>query len=207
MPFSIVAPSGPDIRAETMDDCSSDLEDELPVFDFLLPGRLLSQSSTSCTKTANGAADSCGDTADVVMMLSDSDEEPDVPLAQRLQQRRLICASTAVNRGEETQTSRLPNQNMSPESDAAVRHPSLPARPVHRGSSAEEDRVKAQKKHRREKGPKDKTVLAQETERKKAEKKAAAKACVSLRPDECLNHMVVVVDPGKSSVNIETRRA
>ncbi|XP_062298941.1 crossover junction endonuclease EME1 [Scomber scombrus] len=41
----------------------------------------------------------------------------------------------------------------------------------------------------------DKEALRQEQERQKAEKKALAEAAKALRPEECIKHMVVTVDP------------
>lgn len=46
---------------------------------------------------------------------------------------------------------------------------------------------------RRQKGKK---AVRQEDEKEHSEKKALAEAAKALRPDECINHMVVVVDPG-----------
>lgn len=43
----------------------------------------------------------------------------------------------------------------------------------------------------------DKEALRLEQERQKAQKKALAEAAKALRPEECIKHMVVAVDPGK----------
>ncbi|KAF3704780.1 Crossover junction endonuclease EME1 [Channa argus] len=51
------------------------------------------------------------------------------------------------------------------------------------------------RKETRERQQRDKEALRQEQERQKAERKALAEASKALRPDECIKHMVVAVDP------------
>ncbi|XP_059180833.1 crossover junction endonuclease EME1 [Centropristis striata] len=51
------------------------------------------------------------------------------------------------------------------------------------------------KRQAREEQQRSKELLRQEQERQKAEKKAQAEAAKALRPEECIKHMVVAVDP------------
>lgn len=245
-------------------DSTSDLDEELPVFDFLQLGRRLSQASQSHTEkldldgadaeeaaifsSAKSNAGACTGTADVMMISSESDDDaPYVPLAQRLKQKQdnVIRAPAAVTNGkhaEQYSTSNLASAQLSrqinlPESerplsfhqvrtvnpevsgvsDEAVVHPQrcLPPRP-HPGvgipetspakrkpakRTAEEiqaSREEALKRRQaRERQQMDKEALRQEQERQKAERKALAEAAKALRPEECIKHIVVAVDPGK----------
>lgn len=88
-------------------DSTSDLDEELPVFDFLQPKRRLCQDPDSPAEKAGTAATSSSSrgtvqvtsTAEVMMISSDSDDDDDapyVPLAQRLKQ-RLNCGSSVSN--------------------------------------------------------------------------------------------------------------
>ncbi|XP_047464357.1 crossover junction endonuclease EME1 [Mugil cephalus] len=105
-------------------DSTSDLDEELPVFDFLQPGRHIDQASqrrviaeqpdmftlddsdaeqAAISSPARSRAAARPGTTDVLMISSDSDDDaPYVPLAQRLQQRRdnVISASSAVANGK-----------------------------------------------------------------------------------------------------------
>lgn len=49
----------------------------------------------------------------------------------------------------------------------------------------------------RQRQQRDKEALRQEQERQKAEKRALSDAAKALRPEECIKHIVVAVDPGK----------
>lgn len=88
-------------------DSTSDLNEELPVFDFLQPPRGLCHDSESTAQKAGTAATTSSlrctvaqvtTTAEVMMISSDSDDDdaPYVPLAQRLKQ-RLNCGSSVSN--------------------------------------------------------------------------------------------------------------
>ncbi|KAF7650980.1 hypothetical protein LDENG_00117520 [Lucifuga dentata] len=124
-------------------DSTSDLEEDFPVFDFLQPGRHLSQatqnhaekpnlvlldnsdaeeatssssSSSSSSILVNGNRVACKETADVMMISSDSDDDaPYVPLAQRLKQRQenVISSSSTLTNGNHSDLagSGLPRQN------------------------------------------------------------------------------------------------
>ncbi|XP_030257088.1 crossover junction endonuclease EME1 isoform X1 [Sparus aurata] len=235
-------------------DSTSDLDEELPVFDFLQPGRHLSQASqniggsnaegTATLSSAKGNAGASTGRADVMMISSDSDDDaPYVPLAQRLKQKQdnVIRTSSTVTNGKDAEQyspsnlagSRLSCQNGFSESerplslhqmrtvnsdgseDSAVALPQrwLPPKhlsntgstdtsPVKRKpakrtaeeiqSSREEARRRREARERQQGG---KEVLRQEQERQKAERKALAEAAKALRPEECIKHMVVAVDP------------
>lgn len=81
-------------------DSTSDVDEDLPVFDFLQPKRHLCQDSESPAEPATTSSSSSqpARTADVMTISSDSDDDdaPYVPLAQRLQQ-RLDCESSIAN--------------------------------------------------------------------------------------------------------------
>lgn len=72
-------------------DSTSDLDEELPVFDFLQPTRRLCQDPGSPVQTSSSRGAAHMTTPAEVMMISSSDSDDDdapyVPLAQRLQQR------------------------------------------------------------------------------------------------------------------------
>lgn len=92
-------------------DSTSDLDEELPVFDFLQPERRRCQDTESPAKKAGEAATASSwrgtvqmtTAAEVMMISSDSDDDdaPYVPLAQRLKQ-RLNCGSS-VSSGKHTE--------------------------------------------------------------------------------------------------------
>ncbi|KAF0025036.1 hypothetical protein F2P81_021917 [Scophthalmus maximus] len=239
-------------------DSTSDLDEELPVFDFLQPGRGLSQSSKGHTEKPDMAdaeeaarftsvkdnARAHMGKADVMMISSDSEEDaPHVPLAQRLKQRRdnAISASSAVTNGGDAgqkspsslATLQLPCQNGLPKSEPPLgyrqvshgasggpeeaadlprRWPSTnPPRSVVGSADATPTQGKPAKRtaeemqgsreealrrrQARERRQGDKEVLRLEQERLKAERKALAEAAKALRPEECIKHMVVAVDP------------
>lgn len=242
-------------------DSTSDLDEELPVFDFLQLGRRLTQASQSHTEkldldgadageaaifsSAKGNAGACTGTADVMMISSESDDDaPYVPLAQRLKQKQdnVIRASAAVTNGKHAEqystsnlaSAQLPRQINLPESerplsfhqvrtvnpevsDEVAAHPRrcLPPRPhpgvgipetspakrkpakrtVEEIQASREEALK--RRQARERQQTDKEALRQEQERQKAERKALAEAAKALRPEECIKHMVVAVDPGK----------
>ena len=61
--------------------------------------------------------------------------------------------------------------------------------------ASREEALKRRQARERQQG--DKEVLRLEQERQKAERKALAEAAKALKPEECIKHMVVAVDPGK----------
>ncbi|XP_041819037.1 crossover junction endonuclease EME1 [Chelmon rostratus] len=246
-------------------DSTSDLDEELPVFDFLRPGRHLSQASQSRTeKPGLGNLDGFdaeeaavffpskgnpgGSTriANVMMISSESDDDaPYVPLAQRLKQRQdnVISASSAVtNRKDAEQyppsnlaSSQLSCQNSvseagrllsfhqvrtvnhgvldGPEETASLPQRWLPPKPLPSAGSTDTSPAKTKaakrtaeeiqasreealrRRQARERQQRGKEALRQEEERQKAERKALAEAAKALRPEECIKHMVVAVDP------------
>ncbi|KAM7371261.1 hypothetical protein PAMP_010748 [Pampus punctatissimus] len=228
-------------------DSSSDLEEELPVFDFLQPGRHLSQTSRSHTEKAGSvhlddsdAEGACSLPAsvkvnavktDVMTISSDSDDDaPYVPLAQRLKQRQdnVIRASSTITNGKDAEKYspstlasaplscqvRTENRGASNGHDEAASHQRwLPPKPLSSVGSTDISPAKRKpakrtveeiqatreealrRRQARERQQHDKEALRQEQERQKAEKKALAEAAKALRPEECIKHMVVVVDP------------
>lgn len=240
-------------------DSTSDLDEEFPVFDFLQPGRHLSQASQSHTGTdeaaiisaCNGNKGACKGTADVMMISSESDDDaPYVPLAQRLKQRHgnvISVSSTGANRKDAEQyqpsnlvASHLSCQNSFPESEhpfsfhqvrtethrvsdgsdvseelAVLPQRWLPPKPLSSTGSTSTSPAKRKpakrtveeiqasreealkRREARERQQRGKEALRQEQERQKAKRKALAEAAKALRPEECIKHMVVAVDPGK----------
>ncbi|KAM7382197.1 hypothetical protein PAMA_012860 [Pampus argenteus] len=237
-------------------DSSSDLEEELPVFDFLQPARHLSQTSRSHTEKAvsvhlddSDAEGACSlpvsvkvnaGKADVMTISSDSDDDaPYVPLAQRLKQRQenVIKASSTVTNGNDAEKYspstlasaplscqdgfplsfrqvRTESQGASNGHDEAASHQRwLPPKTLSSTGSTDISPAKRKpakrtveeiqatreealrRRQARERQQQDKETLRQEQERQKAEKKALAEAAKALRPEECIKHMVVVVDP------------
>ncbi|XP_022599022.1 crossover junction endonuclease EME1 isoform X1 [Seriola dumerili] len=98
-------------------DSTSDLDEELPVFDFLsqTSKRLAEKpdlvdlddsdaEDAAVSSSVKGTAGTCTGRTDVMMISSDSDDgAPYVPLAQRLKQRRdnVISASSAITNGKD----------------------------------------------------------------------------------------------------------
>ncbi|KAM9425899.1 crossover junction endonuclease EME1 [Pholidichthys leucotaenia] len=211
-------------------DGSSDLDEELPVFDFLHPQRAEKPHVVDLDDpdTEQGAVSSLDRRnvrlADVTLISSDSDDDAnDVPLAQRLQQRRdnaTGASSTAAN-GKDAEHSSPSYLNGCLESERLTglhsvsqkprEHlPQLPAKPISApvGSSdtslatgraanhtAEEIQASREEVLRRKQARENRGPLRQERERQKAERKAVAEAAKALRPEECIKLMVVGVDP------------
>ncbi|XP_074519537.1 structure-specific endonuclease subunit EME1 [Halichoeres trimaculatus] len=209
-------------------DCTSDLDEELPVFDFLSQ---VSQSGTKKVDHAKCDAEEATSqmftsvkgkrTADVMMISSDSDDDaPYVPLALRLKHKQdnVITTTSAVTNEEDAElclTSNLPDFHQVRTVSNKLSHGSeeeatLPPRPLPLNETsltkrkpskrtAEEiqaSREEALRRRRaREEQQRDKDVLRMEQERQKAEKRALAEAAKALRPEECIKHMVVAVDP------------
>ncbi|XP_069544019.1 crossover junction endonuclease EME1 [Brachyistius frenatus] len=232
-------------------DSSSDLDEELPVFDLLQPSRQASQSraekpdvvdlddsdteaaaSSSPGKSKAGARTT---TAAVMMISSDSDDDaPYVPLAQRLKRRRdnVISASPAVTNGKDAEHrspsglagSLLPRQNGSSRSERPLslhqvrpvsreasadsedpRH--LPLKPVSSAGGADTspakrkaakrtaEEIRSSREEALRRRRQDREALRHQRDRQKAERKAVAEAAKALRPEECLKHVVVAVDP------------
>ncbi|XP_030610241.1 crossover junction endonuclease EME1 isoform X2 [Archocentrus centrarchus] len=234
-------------------DCSSDPDEELPVFDFLQPARHLSQASqrqaekphlvdlddsdasaAAVSSPGRGSRGVCTGTADVTIISSssDDDDEPYVPLAQRIKQKRdnVISASSVATNGNGAEhflpsglaSSQLSCQNGFLESECLLgsyqvrkmgREQDLEELPLKRARSIDTSPAKRRpgkrvveeiqasgeealrRRQARERQQRDKDVLREERERQKTERKALAEAAKALRPEECIKHMVVVVDP------------
>ncbi|XP_032397897.1 crossover junction endonuclease EME1 [Etheostoma spectabile] len=218
-------------------DSTSDLDEELPVFDFLQPGRRLSQAPQSppekpAFSPAKGDVDARTRAPDVMMISSDSDDDaPYVPLAQRLKQRQdnVIRASSAVTNGKNAEHSSSSNlaslplscqngfseierplsihQGISDGPDEMAAFPRRRLLPTHTSPAkrkpakrtAEETQGSREevlgRRLARTGQQSNKEVLKQEQERQRAERRALAEAAKALRPEECIKHMVVTVDP------------
>lgn len=74
-----------------------------------------------------------------------------------------------------------------------------PAKRMAEGIQASREEA-LKRRQARERQQRDKEALRQEQERQKAERKALAEAAKALRPEECIKHMVVAVDPGKEGL-------
>ncbi|KAM4524551.1 crossover junction endonuclease EME1 isoform 3-T4 [Odontesthes bonariensis] len=133
-------------------DCTSDLDEELPVFDFLQPCRHLSQASQTTTQKPD------------LVNLEDSDAE------------HAVISSLKKESSDTSPAKGKPTKRMAEEIQAS-----------------KEEALRRRQARRRQQ--QDREALRQEQERQKAEKKALAEATKALRPEECIKHMVVSVDP------------
>lgn len=179
---------------------SSDLDDELPVFDFL------SQTSLRHKSSPDGSAPTSSHQSAVMMVSSGSDDEaPYVPLAQRLKQRQdnTISASSSTLSTKDTESQPLCSlsiRHQLPRHQKGVANLPLPKR-KHAMCSVEEIQASREEvlksSEATERVHQDRELLQQEKERGKSERKALSEAVKNLRPEECIKHMVVVVDPGQ----------
>ncbi|XP_032430972.1 crossover junction endonuclease EME1 isoform X1 [Xiphophorus hellerii] len=215
----IDSPQREDLRS------SSDSDEELPVFDFLQPRPSTDVASQKAPKKPevnnfNGktAAYSSsvlgkGGSADVMMISSDSDDDVAyVPLAQRLKLRQDSAVLTERNQKGSSESEHLlalhKERRSTPEEadDLPLRHLSAsetgdasPTRTKATKRSAEEIRASREealrRRQARERQQQDREALKQEQERQKAERRALVEAAKALRPEECIKHMVVAVDP------------
>ncbi|XP_061564097.1 crossover junction endonuclease EME1 [Cololabis saira] len=213
-----------------MDSCS-DLDEELPVFDFLQPCPRFSQApqrspqrpelvglkdwdAEHAANSSPGRAKAAGAAA-VMMISSDSDDDtPYVPLAQRLKLNGTSASSTGP-RGKSAEQD-LPSdradfshsgrplsfhQVKAVHTEGLEDWPHRPLRPLPDNAPAKKkatkrttediqaSREEALRKRR------EKEALRQEQDRHRAERKALAETAKALRPEECIKHMVVAVDP------------
>lgn len=179
---------------------SSDLDDELPVFDFL------SQTSSRHKSGPDGSVAACSHRSDVMMVSSESDDEaPYVPLALRLKQRQdnTISASSSTLTSKDTEPQpicSLSIKHQLPRQRKSVATLPLPKR-KHTMCSVEEIQASREEvlksREARERLHQDRELLKEKKERERSERKALAEAVKTLRPEECIKHMVVVVDPGQ----------
>lgn len=179
---------------------SSDLDGELPGFE------LLSQTSLRHKSGPDASAPTCSYQNDVMMVSSGSDDEASgVPLAQRLKQRRhdTIGASSSHLSPKDTEpqpSCRLSMRHQLPGHQKGVAPLPLPKR-KHALCSVEEIQASREEvlksREAREGRHQHRELLQKEKEREKSQRKALAEAVKTLRPEECIKHMVVVVDPGQ----------
>lgn len=179
---------------------SSDLNGELPAFDFL------SQTSLRHKSGPDGSAPTCSYQSDVMMVSSGSDDEaPYVPLAQRLKQRQddPISASSSTLSNKDTEPQPLcclSIRHQLPRHQKGVTTLPLPKR-KHAMCSVEEIQASREEvlkgREAKERVHQDIELLQEEKEREKSARKALAEAVKTLRPEEYIKHMVVVVDPGQ----------
>uniref|UniRef100_A0A8C5NF71 ERCC4 domain-containing protein n=1 Tax=Gouania willdenowi TaxID=441366 RepID=A0A8C5NF71_GOUWI len=170
---------------------SSDPDVDLPALDLLLSG-----------------ASAKPGRADVMMISSDSDDDaPYVPLAQRLQQRQNHVMIRAPSADHSTSSDLHHHQSavsgsepLSTQQGGSARRKTGP-RTAEKVQASKEEAVRKRNDHKEEavrkrKDHKEEAVRKRkEQERMKAERKAAAEAVKALRPEECIKHMVVTVDP------------
>lgn len=202
-------------------DTNSDLDEEFPV--FLKPDRHLNHTSPDrqplttdldCAEEGlssklKGPFGSCAArVVDVMTISSDSDDDaPYVPLAQRLKQRQanVITASSHLSDPPCGFTKlRSPPISHQPSTET-LDHPQQPSSSVspvkttkHKRGAEEIQASKDEalrRKQYKEKQQRNKEALRLEQEQQKAQKKVLAEAAKALRPEECIKHMVAVVDP------------
>ncbi|CAL8262555.1 unnamed protein product [Arctogadus glacialis] len=152
---------------------------------------------------------------DVMMLSSDSEEEaPYVPLALRLKQRQAPVVSIVRNANDSHRSppchpqQPLPVQTGVTAAEERTALKSCPppttltastagtskACPAKSTVAGQSIRTGREEVNRRDRGDKENRKV--ELERQKAERKAQQEAAKALRPEECIKHMVVVVDPG-----------
>uniref|UniRef100_A0A3Q2X385 Essential meiotic structure-specific endonuclease 1 n=1 Tax=Haplochromis burtoni TaxID=8153 RepID=A0A3Q2X385_HAPBU len=225
-------------------DCTSDPDEELPVFDFLQPASHRraekpdlvdfdgsDAAAAAVSSPGRGSGGVCMGMANVMIISSSSDDDdaPYVPLAQRIKARRdnVISASTIVTNENDAEhclplcltSSQFSGQNGFSESECPlgshqVRKMScgqeLPLNGARNTDTSPSKRklgkrtveeiqasreVALSKREAKKRQQPDKDVLREGRERQKMERKALAEAARALRPEECIKHMVVVVDP------------
>lgn len=209
-------------------DCTSDLDEELPVFTFLQPsGHSIHKCQRSPEKPGTGGSDAglsaissleAGDpgahrgrAADITTISSDSDDdEPYVPLAERLKHRRdRFSTSSAVPSGKGAELCLLSEQSSLQQVKQTTRAEfedaplSLFSPAVKKATKRTAEAIRASSKEAvkqrqlRNRRQQEKETLRQEQERAKAERRALAEAAKALRPEECIKHVVVTIDPGE----------
>lgn len=224
-------------------DCTSDPDEELPVFDFLQPASHrraekpdfdgFDAAAAAVSSPGRGSGGVCMGMANVTIISSSSDDDdaPYVPLAQRIKARRdnVISTSSIVTNENDAEhclplclpSSQFSGQNGFSESECplgshqvrkmgcgqelplngARNTDTFPSKRKLGKRMVEEIQVSREvalsKREAKKRQQPDKDVLREERERQKMERKALAEAARALRPEECIKHMVVVVDPGK----------
>lgn len=173
---------------------------KLPVFDFLC------QTSLKHKSGPNGSAPTCSHQSDVMIVSSGSeDEAPYVPLAKRLKQRQdnTISASSKTPITKDTEPQPLCSLSIKyqlPRHQKGVDTLPLPKRkdsmcPVEEIQTSGEEVLKSVEA--RETIYQNRQLLQQKKQLEKSDRKALAEAVKTLRPEECIKHMVVAVDPGQ----------
>ncbi|KAK5851449.1 hypothetical protein PBY51_002243 [Eleginops maclovinus] len=183
-----------------------------------------SQSSTENTHSGNvGTCSGVADVM-MISSDSDGDT-PYVPLAQRLKQRQgnVMSASSSVTHGKDAENyspSKLADLQLSrqkglsewplsfhqvrtvnPGEAAVFPKQGLPPTDAKRKATKQTMEIQnsseevLRKKWNRKGNQRAKDGLRQELERQRSERKALAEAAKALRPEECIKHMVVAVDP------------
>lgn len=208
-------------------DCTNDMDEDLPVFTFLQPtGRstLMCHRSPEkadaggCELSVSSSLEVAGAerAASVTLISSDSDDdELYVPLAQRLKDRQnsLISISSAVHHGKGAELC-LPSkptslhqvkQTSQAESDDVLSilsstQKQRTKRTVEEIQDSREEAVRS--RQFRDTQQQEKETLRREQERQKAERRALAEAARARRPEECIKHMVVAVDPGEEKTGL-----
>uniref|UniRef100_A0A3P9JCL2 Essential meiotic structure-specific endonuclease 1 n=1 Tax=Oryzias latipes TaxID=8090 RepID=A0A3P9JCL2_ORYLA len=164
-----------------MSSCSStDLDEELPLFDFLQPTqRCIQGPPTESEQAAKTKAGVPAGTADVMMISSDSDDDY-APLAQRLKPSSDPSSSVSMQNGVLAAGHPPSVRREEPQScKTSSARRNLTKRPTEEIQTSLEEALRRR----------------QEREKQKAEKRAVAEAAKALRPEECIKHMVVAVDP------------
>ncbi|KAJ3607972.1 hypothetical protein NHX12_025023 [Muraenolepis orangiensis] len=186
---------------------------------------VLEGSETSSSSSLSAAAAAVVPNANVVMISSDSEEDaPYVPLAQRLKQRQESAVGGTLPNAKDSarvlqqqqqqpqqqQPQQLPVQAVATAAQerssltecwlpsTTLTAPKAAGRSTKaclaKGTAAGQSlKAAGEEVKRRDRGEKENRK--EELERRKAERKAQLEAAKALRPEECIKHMVVVVDP------------
>lgn len=194
------------------------------MFDFLQSSQQLDEPQPVDSDAEESAPSFSGvkGNANLMVINSDSnDDEPYIPLAQRLQQRQvnaIRASSNSINGkiSEQCSTTNWTDPHLSLSSSEShqvmgiCQGPfeehwgfcDLPSaclglsarkkagqRAVEQSQTPMEEALKMEKQQQR------KALLRQKEQREKAERKALAETVKALRPEECIKHIVVAVDP------------
>ncbi|KAK3528643.1 hypothetical protein QTP70_006344 [Hemibagrus guttatus] len=181
--------------------CMSDRDSEqLPVIDFSQkPKTLLCSDSSDSAMTHPVSARAAG--GNVFTVSSDSEEEEVfVPLALRLKQKAVAKSTCESQKSSVSQNGGFKMKISTAQSVKIVEEDP--------GAYGKEDEDVGIRKHKRTleeieasreealRRKAERTKQHGERERLRAEKKALTDAVKAMRPDECIKHMVAVVDPG-----------
>ncbi|GAA6071770.1 crossover junction endonuclease EME1 [Tachysurus ichikawai] len=190
---------GSDSRGFRISDGDSSDSEQLPVIDFSQKPKTLLRSDSAMTHPVS--ARPAGGNVFTVSSDSEEEEEVFVPLALRLKQKAVAkstCESQnlSVSQSKSLKANILTAPKVVQEDPGAVR--------CYRNEDEDAGLRKRKRTLEETEACREEALLRKaerekqhgEKERLRAEKKALTDAVKAMRPDECIKHMVAVVDPG-----------